>query len=118
MTADATTKTWEGHVREALDGFTAPSDTASLAATLLRAQFARDFESAHERALADAKQLADSAARLVRRLEAEGLAATTGGIAFVSEAQSAREAILAFEHARDAFRAVLRTHQRENGTGG
>jgi hypothetical protein len=116
---DTTAKTWEGHVREAIDGVAGPSDTGrSLAATLLRAQFARDFESAHERALADAKQLAESAGRLVRRLETEGLAATTGGIAFVSEAQSAREAVLAFEHARDAFRAVLRTHQRENGTGG
>jgi hypothetical protein len=115
---DATTKTWETHVREALDGVgDARGAGGGLASTLLRAQLARGFEGAHERALADARQLAETAARLVRRLEAEGLAATTGGIAFLSEAQSARESILAFEHAREAFRAVLHAHQTETGKG-
>jgi hypothetical protein len=116
---DATKKTWETHVRDATDGLGNASGAGqSLATTLLRAQLARGFEGAHERALADARQLADTAARLVRRLEAEGLAATTGGIAFLSEAQSTRESILAFEHAREAFGAVLRAHQTGSGNEG
>jgi hypothetical protein len=110
-------KTWEEHVREATCGVRAGEDGRGLATTLLHAQLARGFEGAHERALEGARQLADSAARLVARLEVEGLAATTGGIAFLSEAQAARESVLAFEYARETFRAVLRARELESGAG-
>jgi hypothetical protein len=115
---DGTNKTWEAHVREATEQVGAGTNGRGLATALLRAQLARQLESAHERALADARQLADSAARLVRRFETEGLATSTGGIGFLAEAQTARESVLAFEHARETFRAVLRAQQIESETEG
>ena len=66
---DSAKKTWETHVQEATEKLGAGGDAKEL--DMLRADLARRLETAHERALADARQLAEDAARLARRLEEE-----------------------------------------------
>ena len=105
---DSTRKTWETHVREATEAF-APGATGTVtASSMLRADRARRLETAHGRALADAKQLAEDAARLARRLEEDGLGTVFRGNGFLGQAQSTWDALLALEGAREVFSTALR----------
>ena len=106
---DSAKKTWETHVQEATEKLGAGGDVTEL--VMLRADLARRLETAHERALADARQLAEDAARLARRLEEDGLGAVFHGNGFLGQAQTTREALLALESAREVFGTALRAQK-------
>jgi hypothetical protein len=106
-------KTWEQHVREAR-AIEQPSGAAPITeAVLLRAEFARRLEGAHERAVREAEQLVDDAARLLMRLREGGLGALVSGNNFLGQAQTLREALVALEGSREVLSTALRCQKLE-----
>lgn len=100
-------KTWEQYVSDALaarDGAAKPVD----ALVALRGQFAYRLDEAHSRAVRDAEELAEEAARLAAALKKDGIGATFAGSNFHNRAHKLRDALVALEGARETFSAVAR----------
>lgn len=101
------TKTWEHYVSEAqaeAQNATPPVD----ALVALRGRFAYRLEDAHVRAVRDAQELAEEAARLAAALKKDGIGASYAGSNFHSRANKLRDALAVLDAARETFSAVAR----------
>ena len=100
-------KTWEQYVSEARAAAeTAQPPVDSIVA--LRGRFAYRLEDAHARAVRDAEELAEEAARLAAALKKDGIGATFAGSNFHNRAHKLRDGLVALEAARETFSAAVR----------
>jgi hypothetical protein len=76
------------------------------AGDLLRATIARRVSDAYERAVRDAKELADAAATLVETLQCEGIEARLSAHTFAAKARRVSGALIRLTERREVFEAV------------